>query len=1037
MPEKVVRVGFTHNILFDFTASLLLLDDNPQNFAKFVAEEPARPLFLRPTLVYHFTWLWHFKRDRFWSNFWHVVQREEAHLRQIVRLVLPAVIVTEARNLADLEPLLSSLAEQNQLGRDSVAFVLQALRVLGSSKSSLWSDFLRAASQHLDERFAWDAGVVALRYVEAGGLVSDAHVACGEVGRRLLRWAWASRHGDKKHWFERVAGLLGIPIVAKTFATNPAESRELLEFTLGVMQEADYPVDCIFRLANEVKYLIPDDPAFVGLIYERVFGHQEDSEQETNIGGPVLPLISNRRQDFDSCQYVLLEEFPDFLTTAPLVAIRSGLRAIQNFVLRRHVTRNLRKGKSLDDVTFTFVFRGKTAECVEDGSLFWDESAYPDRELEIANSILRWLGEAAENNEARQIEEFLDLFAQNARLAFLWSRLLFTGAEHPTVLAAYLWELTIAQPILHQSDTVYAVGTFLEKAAPHFTDDQRRKSETAILKLVSASGNDGERSEHRRNRLIGCIPSEQLVTPEAIKLRKALADESKLPRNEPLFSFRTVDEPYTEDSYFRDLGSKPDLPANRELKTLFAPLKEWLEKDKNAAQLDQLLAGAFALSHRLSGKLEAEETVVSAAWMHLAAFASDAILLVDRTSAGFTQLRELLLVAANHSEPKPDADRDAQWDSAVWSPAPRNDAAKILPWLVAVDPSPETVNAVRQLASDPVPSVRFLLGMEIWRLGEKASSALWEVAERYVNEEENRTVLYGFSGALWKMISQDRESALGLIQRLLARVEVDEGREEGCWKNLVRMITDYAVKYEDAWASGELARWRRDPVQFALALSVSGQRLIAHVQPQQREERFQRAREALISHLSAVADGITSLQASEHPASKEVQNTWRLLYGVIDEAVTRLYFAADVNPDLRQRKENPLGDDERHRFFQATLPILQKVLSFGNQPKTGMLLAPTAHYFMQLLNGMLPYDPPLVLRLAAEVVSGSKRYNYNLDSLALREVVKLIEAVLADFRDRVQDHDSVNHLLAVLDAFVEAGWPEALNLVWRLDEIYR
>jgi hypothetical protein len=151
----------------------------------------------------------------------------------------------------------------------------------------------------------------------------------------------------------------------------------------------------------------------------------------------------------------------------------------------------------------------------------------------------------------------------------------------------------------------------------------------------------------------------------------------------------------------------------------------------------------------------------------------------------------------------------------------------------------------------------------------------------------------------------------------------------------------------------------------------------------------------------------------------------------------RIYFAADIEPNLQQRNEQPLDDTTRPKFFRDALPVLEKVLSFGSQPETGMLLAPTAHNFMKLLNGMLRYDPPLVLRLAAEVVGFSKRFNYTLDSMAMKETVALVEAILADYREQVQDETSLNHLLNLLDAFVEAGWPDALNLVWRLDEVYR
>ena len=48
------RVAFSHNILFDYAVSVLLIDDEPQHFEGFISEDPSRPLFLRPSLTYVF-----------------------------------------------------------------------------------------------------------------------------------------------------------------------------------------------------------------------------------------------------------------------------------------------------------------------------------------------------------------------------------------------------------------------------------------------------------------------------------------------------------------------------------------------------------------------------------------------------------------------------------------------------------------------------------------------------------------------------------------------------------------------------------------------------------------------------------------------------------------------------------------------------------------------------------------------------------------------------------------------------------------------
>jgi hypothetical protein len=75
--------------------------------------------------------------------------------------------------------------------------------------------------------------------------------------------------------------------------------------------------------------------------------------------------------------------------------------------------------------------------------------------------------------------------------------------------------------------------------------------------------------------------------------------------------------------------------------------------------------------------------------------------------------------------------------------------------------------------------------------------------------------------------------------------------------------------------------------------------------------------------------------------------------------------------------------------------------------------------------------------MAAVVVTSSKRFGYNIDSIAMSDTVRLEESVLAGYRPNIQNPESVTDLMNLLDAFVEVGWPEAFNMAWRLDEVYR
>jgi hypothetical protein len=495
---------------------------------------------------------------------------------------------------------------------------------------------------------------------------------------------------------------------------------------------------------------------------------------------------------------------------------------------------------------------------------------------------------------------------------------------------------------------------------------------------------------------------------------------------------------YSEDEFLQEKGADLTKPANKALRDLYTPLKTWNEKGRDPQQIDSLLTTATNVRTALLEESLADAPVVLAAWTQFAEFAAHAILESRGDEPRFSDLREMVLLAANHDEPVPDPEYDSKWSSAAWSPAPRTAAAQALPWIAAFDANAQVIAAIEKLASDPVPAVRFLLADGLWRLGKNSPSTMWTLLENLVSVENNEVVLGAIARSLSYAWRFDSSRSLPLVLKLLQRPHSDDEHMFGFWNDVVRIITDYAVWENDSSVTEIIHSWLASPVTHKSELATSGQRLIGYIRPQQTRQSFERARALLIEHLDSVAKGLTELQRAAAAEGKPPPaETWRKLYGVIDEAVLRTYFAADVSPNLRQRSEYPLDDISRPKFFHDVLPILERVLNFGKHPETGILLASTAHHFMELLNGIVKYEPRLVLRLAAEVIESSKRYNYNLDSMAMKEIVKLVESLLADYREEIQDDTSITHLLNVLDAFVEAGWPEALNLVWRLDEVYR
>jgi microsomal dipeptidase-like Zn-dependent dipeptidase len=116
-------------------------------------------------------------------------------------------------------------------------------------------------------------------------------------------------------------------------------------------------------------------------------------------------------------------------------------------------------------------------------------------------------------------------------------------------------------------------------------------------------------------------------------------------------------------------------------------------------------------------------------------------------------------------------------------------------------------------------------------------------------------------------------------------------------------------------------------------------------------------------------------------------------------------------------------------------PILDEILNFGLD--RGFILAPTVHHFMELLNEVVQFDARRAVIMAARAARAGEGANYNIDSLAIREVVQLVERVLADHRNEMQDAEPLQSLMDLLDVFAATGWPEAIQLVWRLDDLFR
>ena len=1053
------RIAFSHNILFDYAISVLLIDDEPQHLESFITEDPSRPLFLRPSLTYFFTRLWYYDdTTSFWKAFWHIFPSDQSvYLRLVARLIPTSVIANETREIGQLIPLLEKLRDGKEIANEALTRLLQSLQTLQIKRSVPWIDFFDQVSLHLHSDFAWDLANLTSDILEQ---TTNANVGdtCGRIGRRLLEWVWEKRKVSEDDWYNRLGGYWAVPLVAKTYHMNVQESRILLEKVIELMQQDNFPITFLARLTEHVDKIWEYDPEFVNSIYHTVFHHNESSDAKTSLSSGVLAMTSTRRQDYSMCRYRLIKHFPGFLQATPLPAAQSVIRSLNVFIVGEYVARYLKEGVKLEDIIESFNFRGKPAYFMGDGSYIWSARNSSNEPIEMADALFEFISELADSEKPLSLlNSLLDIFRDEVIVAFFWKQLLEIASQSPKIFAPHLFELCVAKPILKGNDARYELGMFLEAASPEFRPDQLRRIEESILALPQEATDEDSHNAlvYRRNQLLQRIPENLLVTDEARQIRKKMVRENDIQENQPLVSFSTQTETVTEEKWFQRQGVDVTKSENQGLQRFSAPLNkfssDWMNGVPTMEASKLILPQLQKAYTAIKSNTEADKEVMNSLWHKLAACVAILGRITNKLEdSEFYFCREVLLDAAKHEEPKPNSVYDAQFDSpgySPYSPCARHEAASGLLRFAFYQSDAEMLDAIETLANDPVPSVRMVTAMELFTVYAKTPRRFWTIIDNRATRERNRVVQKFLYYTLTRVVAREKENedkTTRVMAKLLEHTPPPiEGLEPS--DSFIVLLMWLIIDRQNSWASKTIEdTYFKDPIWFANPLSravsevVRGYVLPKHLETDEGRIRAKRTIGWLGQVIDLVSDKIKGLYRIVKEDDTE-ENVKKLhdTYNVINEVITRLYFAVAYKREQSEEPVEEISDDLRRDYYNEVKPLMQQVIAFAQDPESGIMFAPTAHYFMQLLRSFLDCNPKEVLHLAAEVVKSSERLGYNLDSIAVHDVVEFVEIVLADHRDEVRDGEALENLLNLLDMFAKTGWTDALKLVWRLDEVFR
>jgi hypothetical protein len=747
MPSGAVEheiLAFSHHVLFDYAVDRSLLRGTADRLAAALATDPDLILFARPSFDLHYRHLWESdsSRARFWETC--LATATTDGVPGIARIIGPTVAAELLGLTADAEPLLSALGAVESERRASAEQMLRHLigAAVGSDPSATmrseearvaWTGLAaELARLGLDNRvIAFSLNQLIAELSKNASALEEAEVAAlGEACRALLGHALDQEHS------ERALTWNGISAVVATYSSDPGASRELLARILDPERMTRFAFHEVPDLAMEIEKLIDADPEFAAEVYRATFAFEEASKEETQMGTAILPLRSHRSQDYAAAGYSLSHAYPEFLVKAPEQALEA-LVAVRAAYGRRRFEHSSGGSENLPwDGTRKILV-------LDDGSSVWDrEPLGHDDEVKILDAFEARLDALAlEDREA--VDTTIDALAARQVPASIWRRVLSLAARHPEVIGPRIEPLLRSGPALAHRVFSEPLGDYLKVAFSELDQRLRDSIETAIMAIPSEfrvraeSGQEDvavRRGELARDRLLGCLQGTELRNAEARKRLEEMIAAREVPENtEAGIISEWGSSEFTERDHLRELGVDVDAKANAQLYDLSCPVHEFASKYLNerapaeeapeiAATLEQLW-GAIRDAEKHG---EADEHQLALAVGH-AAECADALArseIEDCAHPALGLAQEILLVAAEHENPKYDPDHDEQFDKhPCWgSPAPRVEAAQGLVYLAAKNGCPErdqVLATIETLSQDAAPEVRYQVAGRLGHLARR------------------------------------------------------------------------------------------------------------------------------------------------------------------------------------------------------------------------------------------------------------------------------------------------------------------------------
>lgn len=1039
-------IEFTHHLLFDYAAELLFVRSQRKRLASELSDSATWGLFLRPSLVLFHRYSWHHARIDFWET---LLELEQASVSVLQKLPSYLVVAEEARNIGDLSPMQEGCFEDNNYnywiqimrGVISAATYSSLPKLFNSASGDWWIDlaYNLISSNSSDLVYAGRR----ILFTAADTLNNLSSLSCLFLNRAAISLV-------KYHWNESIQTgdfiRPAIGWVCHTMAFDLISSSEIIRRIISEDELRRVGYIQATEVANNIECVWKEDSGLAVEVYKAIFGYTETDRSSTPMGGLILTMISNRRQDYEMAYYLLSEKFSGFLKDFPVEATQALIHVIRYYEYDKYKDFLLNKPKNSEK----FIWDGRECQIQSSYShISVEDREYIDNQIKMLHLWRDYLKSLPGQKQGEGIWGSLsNVLANENELVAIWKTILLVSICNTGFYARNLWTILINPVILAKPDIRYAVMSCIEHFASYLSDEQIANIESAILNIRQDLFKGSSRIDienyllELKIKLLVKIPEDKrgTITREFLhKYAHELRDN-----DQDGISTNEEDNDWTG---WRKSNSPLDYEQTSDFSKHLEEISEESIDDQNVSRILEDIRAIKNKLVELSQSLESQSKLIISerlvfAYSKIAC--SKANLNKDEKNELFEVFKAILTSPTQASFER---DTDDDHSTVSWSPLDMYVNASI--GLLCLtkksdDLSEEYKELLFHVSQHPKYIVRFHLGIRIWGLLKSWPEFVWGTLERWIKElpeqKDNHNVLTGTlrDSWFWWLRKNDRRRTNQLLRDLLysARSYNSRPLRRSCGSWLAVL---YFSKGE-AWARNILSNAVNSMIDFADELDGAFNVAIDLLLPRDWENsskpRLQeRALTFLVDFLSTAnqileAYRIEIARIPEANKPSEPPEIIKQIAGQFQHISMNFRFSAENYVTWWNLNHRGAKTGQETNWWITIEPILDAILNMPH-PAIAFHIIEGLEYFVDL-------DLERCIHWLRRVTLASGPSGLTSETLASNHTIGILEKVLAEHRVSLADQSELlSDFIHILEAYLQVGWPRAMRLAVQVESIFR